>query len=570
MKPNKAVLILIRLNQWSRRLFQTSLLSRRANNVGTLSLFDGTGSFDASHLSAGSRHASSLSSPATPTSDSLICPGGLFMKLKSVVRVFCALAIGLLPGVAHAQHSTGQYVQVVSKASGTVTITSSVNPSAYTQSVTFTATVPTGAAGTVSFFDGGTLINTAVTIGTGATTVSTATSSLTVGTHSITATYSGDSNYTTATSAALSQVVGKGASGLVLTSAPNPSNFGSTVTFTASLATGATGNVTFYDGTTSLGTVAANAGTAPFPISTLTAGTHSITAQYAGDSNFNSLTSNIVSQVVNKNGAISPVLTSSLNPATYGASVMFTATMPSNATGLVTFFDGTTSIGTGTLNAAGVATFSTTILTAGTHSVTASYPGDSNYAASVSNAVSEVIKQQTGETITLTSSLNPAAFSTSVIFTATVPSGASGTVTFYDGTTSIGTGTVNAAGVATYATSTLSVGIHSITANYGGDTNYSTVTSTAVSQVISVGTATVAISGAPNPSNYGSSVLMTIIVTGQNGVIPTGSVTLMDGSTALGSALPLDTNGKATFSVSTLTAGSHTITATYSGDANYK
>jgi Bacterial Ig-like domain (group 3) len=492
------------------------------------------------------------------------------MKLKSVVRVFCALAIGLLPGVAHAQHSTGQYVQVVNKASGTVTITSSVNPSAYTQSVTFTATVPTGATGTVSFFDGGTLINTAVTIGTGATTVSTATSSLTVATHSITATYSGDSNYTTATSAALSQVVGKGASGLVLTSAPNPSNFGSTVTFTASLATGATGNVTFYDGTTSLGTVAANSGTAPFPISTLTAGTHSITAQYAGDTNFNPLTSNTVSQVVNKNGAISPVLTSSLNPATYGASVMFTATMPSNATGLVTFLDGTTSIGTGTLNAAGVATFSTTILTAGTHSITASYPGDPNYAASVSNAVSEVIKQQTGETITLTSSLNPAAFSTSVIFTATVPSGASGTVTFYDGTTSIGTGTVNAAGVATYTTSTLSVGTHSITANYGGDTNYSTVTSTAVSQVISVGTATVTISGAPNPSAYGGSVLMTIIVTGQNSVIPTGSVTLMDGGTALGSALPLDGTGKATFSVSTLTAGSHTITATYSGDANYK
>ena len=282
------------------------------------------------------------------------------------------------------------------------------------------------------------------------------------------------------------------------------------------------------------------------------------------------LTSNIVSQVVNKNGTISPVLTGAPNPATYGASVVFTATMPSNATGTVTFLDGTTSIGTGALNATGVATFSTTILTAGTHSITASYPGDSNYAASVSNAVSEVIKQQTGETITLTSSLNPAAFSTSVTFTATVPSGASGTVTFYDGTTSIGTGTVNAAGVATYTTSTLSVGTHSITANYGGDTNYSTVTSTAVSQVISVGTATVTISGAPNPSSYGSSVLMTIIVTGQNGVIPTGSVTLMDGSTALGSALPLDATGKATFSVSTLTAGSHTITATYSGDANYK
>ena len=492
------------------------------------------------------------------------------MKLKSVVRVFCALAIGLLPGVAHAQHSTGQYIQVVNPASGTVTLTSTPNPSAYTQTVTFTATVPTGATGTVSFFDGATQINAAVTIALGATTASTSISTLSVGTHSIKATYSGDSNFTTATSTVLSQVVGKGASGLTLASAPNPSNFGSSVTFTASLATGATGNVTFFDGSTNIGMVAASAGTAAVSTTTLTAGSHSITAQYAGDSNFNSLTSNIVTQVVNKNGAISPVLTGAPNPATYGASVVFTATMPSNTTGTVTFLDGSASIGTGTLNAAGVATFSTTTLTAGTHSITASYAGDTNYAASVSNAVSEVIKQQTGETITLTSSLNPAAFSTSVTFTATVPSGASGTVTFYDGTTSIGTGTVNAAGVATYATSTLSVGTHSITANYGGDTNYSTVTSTAVSQVISVGSATVAISGAPNPSNYGSSVLMTITVTGQNGVIPTGTVTLMDGTTALGSALTLDATGKATFSVSTLTAGSHTITATYSGDANYK
>jgi len=491
------------------------------------------------------------------------------MKLKSVVRVFCALAIGLLPGVAHAQHSTGQYIQVVNPASGTVTLTSTPNPSAYTQTVTFTATVPTGATGTVSFFDGATQINAAVTIALGATTASTSISTLSVGTHSIKATYSGDSNFTTATSTVLSQVVGKGASGLTLASAPNPSNFGSSVTFTASLATGATGNVTFFDGSTNIGMVAASAGTAAFSTTALTAGSHSITAQYAGDSNFNSLTSNIVTQVVNKNGAISPVLTGAPNPATYGASVVFTATMPSNATGTVTFLDGSASIGTGTLNAAGVATFSTTTLTAGTHSITASYAGDANYAASVSNAVSEVIKQQTSETITLTSTPNPAAFSTSVTFTATVPNDAKGSVTFYDGTTSIGTGTVTA-GVATFTTSTLSVGTHSITATYGGDTNYSSVTSTAVSQVISVGTATVTISGAPNPSTYGGSVLMTILVTGQNGVIPTGTVTLMDGTTALGSALTLDATGKATFSVSTLTAGSHTITATYSGDANYK
>ena len=497
------------------------------------------------------------------------------MKLKSVVRVFCALAIGLLPGVAHAQHSTGSYIQHVNLASGTVAVVSSGSPSAYTQPVTFTATVPSGATGTVTFFADGTAINTPApvtisgTISSAITTIST----LSVGTHSITATYSGDSNFTSATSTAISQVVGKGASGLTLASAPNPSNFGSNVTFTATLASTATGNVTFFDGGTSLGVVVATSGTASFSTTALTAGQHSITAVYAGDANFNGLTSNTVLQQVNKNGAVSPVLTGSPNPATYGTTVVFTATMPSNATGTVTFLDNGASIGTGTLTA-GVATFSISTLTAGPtpHPITASYAGDANYAASVSNLVSETINKQTGETITLATSLTPAAFSTPVTFTATVPNGATGTVTFYDNGVSIGTGTVTA-GVATYTTSTLSVGTHPISATYGGDTNYSSVsttTATNVSQVISLGTATVAISGAPNPSTYGGSVLMTIIVTGQNGVIPTGSVTLMDGTTALGSALPLDGTGKATSSVSTLTAGDHKITATYSGDTNYK
>jgi hypothetical protein len=468
--------------------------------------------------------------------------------------------------VAVAQHSTASYTQVVNKATGTISIVSSVNPSGFTQPVTFTATVPSSATGTVTFFDGATQIGAAVTVASGA--ASATTSTLTVGTHSITATYSGDSNYSTATSAILTQTVGKGSSGLTLTSAPNPSTFGSSVAFTASLASGATGNVTFYDGATSIGVVAASSGTAVLNTSALAVGTHSITAQYAGDSNFSAATSNIVSQVVNKAGTTSDVLTSSLNPATYGATVTFTATLPANATGTVTFLDGSTSIGTGTL-AGGVATLATSTLTAGTHNITASYSGDSNYAAATSNSVAELINKQNGETITLTSGTNPAAFGASVVFTAKVPTDATGTVTFYDGATSIGTGTISA-GVATFTTSTLTVGTHPITATYGGDSNYSNVTSTAVSQVINQASATMAIAGAPNPSVYGTSVLMTITVTGVNGVIPTGTVTLMDGTTALGAPLTLDATGKATYTTSALTAGSHNITATYSGDSNYK
>ena len=65
--------------------------------------------------------------------------------------------------------------------------------------------------------------------------------------------------------------------------------------------------------------------------------------------------------------------------------------------------------------------------------------------------------------------------------TATVTSGATGTVTFDDGATSLGTGTISG-GVATLTTNSLAVGTHSITAQYGGDSNYNASVSTAVSQ----------------------------------------------------------------------------------------
>lgn len=488
------------------------------------------------------------------------------MRIKTLMRGLSALMVGLLGGVAVAQHSTATYTQVVNKAIGTITIVSSVNPSAYTQPVTFTATVPSAATGTVTFFDGATQIGAAVTVASGSAAATTST--LSVGSHSITATYSGDSNYTTATSTVLTQTVGKGAAGLTLASSPNPSIYGSSVAFTASLATGATGNVTFFDGATNIGVVAASSGTAVLNTAALTVGSHSITAQYAGDANFSAQTSTAVTQVVNKAGTTSNVLSSSLNPATYGASVTFTATLPANATGTVTFLDGSTTLGTGTVTA-GVASYSTSALTAGSHSITAQYAGDSNYSASTSNILTETVNKQAGETITLTSGTNPAIFGSSVVFTAKVPLDATGTVTFYDGATSIGTGTVSA-GVATFTTSTLSVGTHPITATYGGDSNYSNVTSTAVSEVINQGSATMTISGVPNPSAYGQSVVMTITVTGINGVIPTGTVTLMDGVTPIGAPLTLDATGKATYTTSTLTAGSHPITATYSGDSNYK
>lgn len=90
-------------------------------------------------------------------------------------------------------------------------------------------------------------------------------------------------------------------------------------------------------------------------------------------------------------------LTSSPNPSNSGQSVTFTATVSSSSfkatpTGSVTFLDGTTTLGSGSLNSSGVATFTTSTLSVGTHTVTGTYNGDSNYVSSSSTAVSQLVQ----------------------------------------------------------------------------------------------------------------------------------------------------------------------------------
>ena len=92
----------------------------------------------------------------------------------------------------------------------------------------------------------------------------------------------------------------------------------------------------------------------------------------------------------------STALASSLNPSTYGSSVTFTATVTGSGptpTGTVTFKDGSTTLGTGTLDGSGATTFATSALTAtgSPHSITAVYGGDSDYGASTSSALTQTV-----------------------------------------------------------------------------------------------------------------------------------------------------------------------------------
>jgi uncharacterized repeat protein (TIGR03803 family) len=181
-------------------------------------------------------------------------------------------------------------------------------------------------------------------------------------------------------------------------------------------------------------------------------------------------------------------LASSPNPSTYGQAVTFTALItplpPDGET--VTFKKGTTVLGTGLLSG-GSASFTTSTLPAGGHTITAIYGGDSNLFGSTSNAVKQVVKK-TATTTTLSSSLNPSTYGQAVTFTAVIISSAGAppdgeTVSFKEGTTVLGTGSLSG-GSASFTTSALPVGTNSIKAVYGGDSIFAASTSNTVKQVV--------------------------------------------------------------------------------------
>ncbi len=388
----------------------------------------------------------------------------------------------------------------------TTTVSSSLNPSTVGANVTFTATVTSTTAGTitgsVNFFDGATQIGSG-TIASGSATY--ATTALTQGPHTITAVYVGDTNYATSTSAAITQTVNAAAAASTTTtvsSSLNPSTVGASVTFTASVTSATagtiTGTVNFFDGATMIGSGTLAAGSATYATSTLTQGPHSITAKYVGNATYATSTSSAITQTVNAatKASTNTVVVSTMNPSVYGNTIGMLATVTSatagNFTGTVSFYNGATLIATESIQANGTTDVFTPDYNVGPNSITAQYSGDANYAASTSAAIVQTVTIAP-TTTTLTGSPTNAPFGTTISFTATTKTSGSipisGTVNLVDTAGTILTGQVGAGGITTFTTTTLSVGSHSITAQYVGNTDFVGSTSAAVPVTItSVGT----------------------------------------------------------------------------------
>ena len=528
------------------------------------------------------------------------------------VNADCAIGAVFAPSVAGnpltANISVGQTgdtassplnIQLVGDAttvnSTTIAVASSLNPSGFGQSVTFTATVTTGASagnltGTVTFYDGGATLASGVALNApGTTATATFTSaSLAVGKHTITASYSGDADHLASnstdpsgTTPALTQNVLEGTATNLISNL-NPSPFGQSVTFTATVTApgggGVTpdGTITFFDGTTILANVVLNgSAVATYSTAALAAGAHSITASYGGDApnDIQASTSAVLTQNVQTPSSIA--VASSLNPSNYGVSVTFTATVTSTgsvpATGTVNFLDGGVSIGSGTLagNPA-VATFTTAGLNVATHTITATYAGDASNGASRSAPLSQGVAQ-TQTTTAAAATPSPAIAGAAVAISAAVKpiAGASvptGLVTFTSGSTTLGTAAVGGSGTAAI-NPMLAPGQYSIVAAYAGDANDVASSSATLPLTVVQATTQTAVTVTPNPTIYGTSLTFTAKVTG-NGGVPTGSVTFSANGTPFGAPAAVDGTGTASIAYAGLAAGTYSITAVYGGDAN--
>lgn len=386
------------------------------------------------------------------------------------------------------------------------------------------------------------------------------------------------------TSATLSSVSGTATYGgtadltATLTSASGPGLAGQVVSFTLD---GAFAGIAVTD-SSGVATL-----TTPFATSD-SVGTASgaVFASFPGD--LNDRASIATGDLVVSQASTTTTLTSSSSTSVHGQSVTFTAVVaavpPGGGTpaGTVDFMDGTTQVGTGALDSTGTATFSTSSLSVGTHSITAVYPGDTNYITSTSSALSHVVNQAT-TTTTLTSGTNPSVYGQSVTFTAVVapvsPGAGTppGTVNFLDGTTQIGTGALTS-GTATFSTSSLSgtASPHSITAVYVGDTNFATSTSTAVSQVVNAAATTTTASDATatsSPSDQNITLNATVTSSGGSVNEGTETFTIMQGATVIGTAVTFNVASGAASGIYVLPGGTgtgtYTIQAVYNGTANF-
>ncbi len=383
--------------------------------------------------------------------------------------------------------------------------------------------------------------------------------SLDAGTYPVTATYSGDSNYNGTVATGASFTVTAADVSFTESAAPSSVAYGTSDTVsTTGLPADATGTVTFTSGGNTL-CVATLPAVSCQTSTSLAAGTYPVTATYSGCSDYHGGVATGATFTVTQ---ADPSMTESASPATisYGTQDTLSASgLPGDATGTVTFSSHGSALCTLTLPATNCETAAT--LAPGVYPVSAVYSGDGNYDGLTATGASfTVIKAD----VFLTETASPLTIvygSTDTLAAAGLPAGATGTLTFTSGTTTLCTATLTATSCATAAT--LTPATYPVTASYSGDVNDSSATATGAQfTVIKADThMTVVVS----PTETVPDAPVTLWVTG----LPTGvsgTVTFTYGTTVLCIATLPATSCTTTV---TLPPGTYDVKAVYSGDADY-
>jgi hypothetical protein len=367
---------------------------------------------------------------------------------------------------------------------------------------------------------------------------------------------------------------------------PATAKTGTAVDLTATVApAGATGTVQFKDGDNNIGNaVPVNNGTATLNHTFTADGAHAITAVYNGDAGNKPSTSAAATVTVSTDPVIVDTTTTLNVPATAktGTAVDLTATIaPAPSGGTVQFKDGATNIGGPvTLNGA-TATLNHTFTTDGAHQVTAVYSGADGFNTSTSTASTVDVSTDPVivDTVTTLNVPGEAKTGDSVDLWALVKdnegnNAAGGTVQFKDGGTNIGGPIGLVDGGAKLSHTFTTTGAHSISAVYSGAENFNGSTGQAQTVTVTdpapVEVATVTTLTAPGTATKGSPVDLSAAVKTESGdAVTSGTVTFMDGDTAIGEAVDV-VNGQATLSYKFTQTGDRQIKAVYSGATGFK
>ena len=393
------------------------------------------------------------------------------------------------------------------------------------------------------------------------------------GLHTLTATWPGSPGFAAVTLAGKHQVTNGYPTSTSLVANYNPVPFLTSATFSVAVESTSgtpTGSVSLLDGETRLATVPLSGGAATVALASLSTGSHTITAEYLPSTGWASSSASLQQQVNPINATTSltfaPQKVYAFETVALAAKVIAPGPAP---TGTVQFSNNFSSIRSSRL-VNGAATFTTSFTEPGYQLISAAYGGNQDYNSGSSPLLS--VNVLMNSTVTqLGATPNPAVAAQPITFTARVASSTvkqpapSRTVQFIDNGGQIGVAQL-ANGTASITLSSLAVGTHSIMSSYEGDSAFNPSRSSPISEVVQKAPSSIALSASPNPATVKTSVTFKAVVKGPRQ--PTGSVVFREGSKPLTAALPVDFEGIATFSTTSLAAGAHTIVADYSGDPN--